>query len=129
MPVVPTLSERGWVRDTREKIDFLFAHYLEAEVSTNIQTAIMKDGHDITALVQTLRDNLYAYLSTYFTSVKLEIFQDPNDDPLSSAVNLRVRCSVVDEGQEISVGMVLQSVNSRFKILTDINNYGEKGTA
>lgn len=121
---VPTLSTRGWVRNTQEKIDFLFAHFLEAQVSYNIQNSIANNGHDIPALIQNLQANLEIYLYKYFPTVQLEISEDPADDPNSSTVNLLVKCTVIDNGQQYSVGMVLQSQNSRFKIVANMNNYG-----
>jgi translation initiation factor 2 beta subunit (eIF-2beta)/eIF-5 len=121
---VPTLSTRGWVTNTQEKIDFLFAHFLEAEVSYNIQNSIVRNGHDIPALILDLQTNLEVYLYKYFQTVQLDIREDPNDDPASSTINLLVNCTVVDNNMQYSVGLVLQSQNSRFKIVANMNNYG-----
>jgi hypothetical protein len=121
-PAVPTLSDRGWSRTTPEKIDFLVAHYLEAEKDYNIQTSIMNAGDDMGALLADLQKNLSNYLERYFEAVTLNVQQDPKTP--DGAVNILLDCMVTDDSKNFSVGMTLQSTGSRFKILQNINNYG-----
>lgn len=122
-PMVPTLSDKGWVKTTNEKIDFLVSHFLEAFVGYNIQTSIMRHGEDIDSLLSELNRNMSTYLNRYFEDVELSFRQDPKTP--EGAINIILSCVVVDNGKTHSLGLTLQSSGSRFKIIQTINNYGQ----
>jgi hypothetical protein len=122
-PVVPTLSDRGWVTTTPEKIDFLVAQFLEAEKDYNIQTAVMEAGGDIGSLLSALQTNMTRYLERYFEAVIVNFRQDQTTT--DGAINVLFNATVVDNEKNYSVGMTLQSTGQRFKILQTINNYGQ----
>lgn len=126
MPIipVPTLSTKGWVTDPVEKIDFLMSHYFESEDKENVQTLLVEYGDDIQQFIEKLRARLTSYLSRYFKTVILDIYE-PTTTSESSRIELRINCEITDvDGIARSLGVALTQSNSRFNVFVNLNNSG-----
>ena len=130
--VVPTLSSSGWVSSAQEKADMLFAHFYESDKFqtylygdnvSNLQYVIERSGHDMIAVVSSLRATLETYLGRYYDTVNVDISTaDTTPDLPSGKIILRVYCTVTDNGKDYSFGRLIEAMNSKLEKVVKINN-------
>ena len=130
---VPTLSDRGWVRSAQEKLDFVIAHFFEAENNqsyiyhgnvVSLQSLIHDSGQDMLGLAISIRTQLERILNRYFEAALAEVSTVDYNGDSSGGVTFRVYAKVVQEGKEYSVGQLFRLLNSRFSQVTQLNNNG-----
>lgn len=126
---VPTLSSKGYVYTTEEKVDHLLAYALLSNASqtpmfrgqiTSFQELIQRTQGDRIALQSQADTALNNYFSHYFDDVSTEIavLDDPKD---GRKLRLRIFISVRDNGRTVSVGMIAQFMDGIFKKVVRIN--------
>ena len=126
---VPTLSSKGYVYTTEEKIDHLLAYALLSNASqsslfrgevTSFQELIQRTQGDRIALQSQADMALGNYFSRYFDDVVTEIvvLDDPDD---GRKIRLRIYISVRDGERTVSVGTVAQFMDGIFKTVVRIN--------
>lgn len=131
---VPSISDRGWVTAVPEKVDLLLSHFFESDrIQTylyagrvaNLQNLLQQYGNNIPQLCIQLRAMLETYLAAYFDRAVAEV--NANNDPTvnpSNAVTLTVIATISDNGEEYSLGSLVQVSNSSFKRVMGIVNNG-----
>lgn len=132
---VPTLSDLGWVTNPTVKMDKLLSHLFEADVIqsytfkgsvSSIQGIIAQYGHDINALVAQLRSKLEKYLQAYYdvATVELTANTNPSENP-TDKITLVMYATVVEDGQQYSVGKLLGQVDGSFKVIRNLLANGD----
>lgn len=126
---VPSLSDQGWLWARDQKIDFLLAHFFEANASqsylfrgsvNSMQNILAEKGDDIVSLCQTLNRVLESYLGKYFDSATVEAIHNLSD--LSNKVTITLRITIVDGDKSYSVNELIEQVNSKFvRVVKQIN--------
>lgn len=129
---VPTLSASGWITGTQEKADFLLSHFYESDKFqsylyggnvSNLQYVIEQYGHDVTLLTQHLRSTLQVYLQRYYDSVNIDLTSvESQDSSQAGKIQLRLYCSVTENGKEYSFGRLIEAIDSKLERITKINN-------
>jgi hypothetical protein len=126
---VPTLSSKGYVYTTEEKVDHLLAYALLSNASQtpmfrgqimSFQELIQRTQGDRIALQSQADTAFNNYFSRYFDDVSTEIavLDDPDD---GRKLRLRIYISVRDNGRTVSVGMIAQFMDGIFKQVVRIN--------
>lgn len=130
---VPTLTLDGWVTSGINKADYLIAHFFESEKSqtslygnsvASLQWVIQNNQGDIILTCQAIRETLSEYFSKYFSNVNITVTHK-QDPPESSQYLVSIYLSFVDDkGQNHTLDRVFTLLNSKFKLVTDLNNIG-----
>jgi len=131
---VPSISMKGWITAVPEKVDFLLSHFFESDKIqtylyqghvTNLQNILQQYGNDIPQLCAQLQSMLGPYFGGYFDAAVVEV--NANNDPTvnpTNAITLTVQCTLRDNGQEYSLGSLVQVNDSSFKRIMGLINYG-----
>lgn len=131
---VPSISDRGWITAVPEKVDLLLSYFFESDKIqtylyyghvTNIQNILQEYGSSIPQLCTQLRGMLEPYFSAYFDSAVVEVNanNDPSVNP-TNAVQLTIIATISDNGNEYSLGSMVQVNDSSFQRVLGIINYG-----
>lgn len=131
--LLPTLSDDGWVSDSRKKADYLLAHFFESDYSQtalylgNVSSLswVMQEGNnDMPKTVRLLRDTINDYLSRYFESVETEVSVNEANQP-SSYVYLNIYIGFTDsEGKEYTLSRLLETIDGKLNKVIKNNNLG-----
>jgi hypothetical protein len=133
--VVPSISDKGWIKAVPEKLDSLLSYFFESDKIqtylyyghvTNLQNILQQYGSNIPQLCIQLRAMLESYFAAYFDAavVEVEANNDPTVNP-TNAITLTVKATLSENGQEYSLGSQVQVNNSSFKRVMGIINYGQ----
>lgn len=134
MPVnaVPTLSTFGYVTNVAEKVDFLLAHFVEADKlqSTiypdhvaSLQWLLEENMGSMTSTVSAVQTAVQNYMNRYFDSSSVECtYEEENAEKSSSRILLTLSITVVQNGNEYHADKLMRVVEGRFKEFVKINN-------
>jgi hypothetical protein len=129
----PSLSESGWITDSRQIGDYLFAHFFASNYSqtqiyigqvSSMAYIIATNADDIDKTVSTLQQQLQTYFGRYFSTVTVEIryFENPED---ANKVDLTIYIGYTDsEGNEFTIGRLLSELDSQTYKITKLINTG-----
>lgn len=129
---VPTLSRAGFLRTPLEKVDWIFAYFLETmksqsnetrEFNVSFQEILQRVGNDRYQLQSEINSGLYGMLNRYFPNVDLrvEVNEIPNSGGLSIVISGRV--TEVD-GKEYGIAQSLEAQGTNFRRVMRANNEG-----
>lgn len=130
---VPTLSSSGWVTALHEKADLLLSHLFAADLTqsflydgqvTSIQGIVEQYSNDPVKLSGAMQDAVTKYFTRYYSSPIVETTLNDIDPATTNGVNLNIWIQVVENGQTYSLGAILNVVNSKFTVVTNIINRG-----
>ena len=133
VPSVPTLSDRGWVSQPEEMVDFLLSDfflsdaiqsYLYADSISNVQVIVQQNTDSVPNLCAALGVALERYMSKYFDSAMATITQVSKDPTQPNALSLNIYTEIQYNGTTYSVGGLLSMINSRFQFVATANNTG-----
>lgn len=137
--VVPSLSDRGWVKGPSEKADQLLANFFATDVAqsylykdhmTNAQGLLAQYGKDIPRLCSEMQAQLQTYLAAYFDRVNVEVTSDAFDPAhVQNTVTLTISIGLAQDGVNYAIDKMVQAVNSKFKRITNYINTGVLGPA
>lgn len=130
-----TFSAEGYVEDPVKKLDFLLAHFFEADAGKsylnptttyNIQDIYGRYKNSPDDFVRELRDVLTTYFTTYYPEAEVEVFNKSEliEDP-SINVSVVVRIAVWENGKVYSTDKVVNQRQSKFELLVNYHNTGE----
>lgn len=128
---VPSLSEQGWLNAPDQKVDFLLAHFFEANASqsylyrgtvNSMQNLIADHGEDIAALCQSITRTLETYFGKYFDNAVVETSHNLAD--VSNKVTIKMRISVSIGDKTYTVNELIEQVNSKFVRVVKLINDG-----
>lgn len=125
---------KGWVTSVPEKVDLMLSHFFESDkIQTylypghvaNLQNILQQYGNNIPQLCLQLRQMLEPYFAAYFdaTVVEVNANNDPSVNP-TNAITLTVQATIRDNGEEYSLGSLVQVNDSSFKRVMGLINYG-----
>jgi len=127
----PSLSAQGWITDTASKADILLAWFFEAVKSetylygnniSNLQWLIEEYGSSIVDLTARIGSTLEVYLGRYYDHVVATVSSDDNAANLTGEITITIHCTLTDNGQQYSLGKLLQINNSIVTNIININN-------
>jgi hypothetical protein len=127
MTRLPTLTTAGWVDDVVTMSAKLIDYFLVSEHSqtqlyrgniTSMTYLVQRYGSEPSALADHTRSQLYNYLSHYFDEVQVNTDAD-NLDSANGRYNLRIDVMLTKDGQQHSLGRLLEIGDSRILGVTD----------
>jgi hypothetical protein len=130
--VVPSMSDRGWIRSAPEKADALMSDFYSADMKqtylypegiANLQGLIQKYGKDINSLTVRLQTVMETYFRQYFTMATINITSDA-DEIEDSKVTLKVSCFLVQGKEERTLEDLLEISSGQFKRIIHYNQTG-----
>ena len=128
---LPTLSSSGFVSGIAEKADRLMSYYFTSEASqsnlyrgevTSLPKQIQLLGNDEAALAARIRTELERLFGNYFDGVEVNVSTDIPNTADPNRINVTVSATLIDGGQQYSLGRLINVVNSRIAKIIDINN-------
>lgn len=134
--IVPaaSMSTLGFVYDSVNKFDIVLSHAFVADYNqtylypgniTSMSRLIQKAGSDITALITSVKNGLYAYLNKYYEEVEVNCSIAPNGiNPESNAVTFQLEIKITEGLSQTVYGRLVSTVNSRLTKIIALNNYG-----
>ena len=129
--VLPTLSSSGFVSGIAEKADRLMSYYFASEASqsnlyrgeiTSLPKQIQLLGNDEAALSTRIRTELERLFGNYFDGVEVNVNTDIPNAADPNRINVTVSATLIEGGQQYSLGRLINVVNSRIAKIIDINN-------
>ena len=132
-PMVPSLSEDGWVSDPALMGDYLISHFFVADKSqtalylnqvSSFPYLIQQYQGDVPGLCNAIERTLNTYLGRYFTTTTVECTQYPNPTN-SGSLGLNLFVSYVGaDGVTYNLNKIIQTVNSKIQSIINLNNNG-----
>lgn len=132
---VPTLSTLGFVYDSTNKFDKLFAHAFVADYNqtylypgkvTSIPRLFETAGANLNTLQDSVKSGLYAYFNKYYETVDLSISITPDpSNPDSSNVIFQLSITFVENNVPYSIERSKITQLSTMNKLASLNNYGK----
>jgi hypothetical protein len=132
-PMVPSLSEDGWVNTPSLMGDYLISHFFVSDYSqtqlylnqvSSFPYLIQKYQNDLPGLLTAIQTTLNTYLGRYFSNVVVEASQYPNPTNSGSiGINLFVGFTGSD-GVSYNLSKIIQIVNSKIESIINLNNNG-----
>lgn len=131
----PTFSDKGWVNNPLEKLDYILSHMLAAE---DRQTYLDKDKIiAFHALLSEINDNVIVGLDKLKSSIENHLIKyfpervdceaydksDRDDDP-TSGITIVLRITVWEDGVPYTIGKLLRLNDSKFEQLVSLQNNG-----
>lgn len=132
--VVPSVSDRGWLKGPSEKADQLLSNFYATDAAqtylykgsvTNVQDLLQRFGNDMNRIASQMQIALDEYFKPYFDAVSVQVSTNADDDVNpTNAVTLTVAIAVVQDGKQYSVSALVGNVNSKFRRITNYINTG-----
>ena len=129
---VPTLSRAGFLRTPLEKIDWIFAYFLETmksqsnetrEFNTSFQEILQRTGNDRYQLQNEINGQLYRMLNRYFPNVDLRVEVNEIENSGGLAIVIAGHVTEVD-GKDYSIAESLEAQGTNFRRVMRANNEG-----
>ncbi len=129
----PSLSDIGWISDSLQKADALFADFLVAEYSQSTLypgqvsslTYIMQQGSgDPTLTAENLENALLEYFSRYFSNVTCNVTYPGNQQSSRVYLNIALAFEDPNNGKTYSLTKVATLQDSKVVAIENLNNYG-----
>lgn len=130
--VVPSLSELGWVTDSRTMLSKLLSYYILTDVGQTVAfqgnlISLPNTYHlyinDPEGMVVGVREDLEKLLERYFDQSEVVVRVKEGD---SKAVTILIYAYVIDSrGVKVSLGNVLEMDTEGLKRTVNVNNEGE----
>lgn len=128
---LPTLSEDGWVNSSVKVCDQLFSHFLLSDYSqtylydglvSSFPWIILETQKDMTRTITLTQQTLSSYFTRYFNNVVVEVAEVENiEEP--SVAQISIYLSFTDtEGEQHSLGKLLQIADLKVQKIIDLNN-------
>lgn len=128
---LPTLSSSGFVNGIAEKADRLMSYYFTSEASqsnlyrgeiTSLPKQIQLLGNDESGLASRIRVELERLFGYYFDAVEFEVITDVPNPTDPNRINVTISATLIDNGQQYSLGRLINVVDSQIARIIDINN-------
>lgn len=132
MKVIPSLTEEGWVTDSRKILDYLLAYYILSDTSQsisyqgniiNLPETYYRNINDPTGMMTGVRDDLDKLLSKYFTSVELTV---EVKELTKSKYGILIYAAVIDENNNrTELTKITELSDSKSRKIINLSNYGD----
>lgn len=130
--VIPSLSELGWITDSRMMLSKILSYYLLTDSSQSVSfqgnlISLPYTYHlhinDPNEMAVTVREDLNTLLGRYFE--QYEVITRVKEG-LNKAVTILIYAYIIDDsGTKVSLGRVLEMDTEGLKKAIEINNEGE----
>ena len=131
---VPTMSTKGLVYDSSNKIDTLLAHafqsdhnqtYLYYNNITSLAAFIAQGGTSSSKVIDNIRRGLVAYLSKYYTNADADVKVVTNDaSALSAQVTLGITLTIVENQAQMQEYRLVALQNGSLLKVINLDNTG-----
>lgn len=127
----PSLSEDGWIIDSKMQADYLFSHFFLSDYSqtqlylkqvSSLSWVIQEGNKNITKTTSDLKETLAIYFGRYFKEVEVEV-RDANFDPNNVRAELTLYVKFNDnEGNEVILGKLIHLLNAKITKVVNLSN-------
>ncbi len=135
-PVVPSLSDSGWISDNKSRMDYLLSYFYESQYSqtqfyygniTSMSYILYQYGNNPTAMANEVESALTTYLTRYLSSVIVECSANVTDS-ISASINIYIQFND-DNGSPVTFSNMLLVSNNKIVKIVNANNTGVISTA
>ena len=129
----PSLSENGWVQDSLQKADALFADFLVAEYSqstlypgqvSSMTYLIQKGSGDPTYTAELLENALSDYFAKYFNNITCSVTYPTGQTSSRVFLNIALAFEDPNNSKTYSLTRVATLQDSKVVAIENLNNYG-----
>lgn len=130
-PVLPSLSEDGWVDNSAKIADYMLSHFFVADYSqsyiyhtyvSSLPWILTQNQGNMGKTCSEVQNVLSAYFMRYFNNVVVEVTEVPNtENPSYGQISIYVRFTDV-AGNEIVLGKVVQTSGNVIQKIINISN-------
>lgn len=133
MPLLPTFSTSGWVKNPLEAIDFMLAHFFETQKSqshfhkglvTSYQS-ILADSSSTGQIATELESKLGDFLKTQFSNVQLDVSVTGIDgNPNNSEQKVTIGCTFDADGSRYTIAHAIELLGTQVKRIYRLDETG-----
>lgn len=132
--VIPSFTKRGWIRSNIERIDYILAYFFETLPSqswlnysggVSIQELIANNTDNLDNLMNDIQRALEEKLKRYFDNATVVVtYRNPDQVKLTGRAEISVQVSVLENGEQVTIGRDFDQIKSVFRMVVKEVNYG-----
>lgn len=132
MPILPSISQNGWIVDNRKVLNHLFTYYLLSDYAQSyiFQNEIISLSHTYRlninnpeGMASAVRSDLEKLLSRYFEQIEVETLAKKVTES-QYAILIYAVVMTQEEGR-IELSQVMEINTSNLRKVIQMNNYGD----
>ncbi len=131
MKVIPSLTEEGWITDSKKMLDYILSYYILSDSMQslayqsniiNLPATYYKNINNPDGMMTDVRQDLEKLLTNYF--VTIDVVVDIKELTLKSYAIL-IKVAVIDsDNNKVELSKITELNNSKSRKVISFSNYG-----